>query len=235
MTLWLSDNLTRRGFLAGALAGSAAALTGCSSDGHFTLFGYSSRPNIPDNIKTVYVPIFNSKIFQTTPYRGMEFELTRAVIREVEMKGFKVIDNPNRADTELLGTIISIQKNLINRTQQNEVREGQVIIGCEIVWRDLRSGVVLTNPRKPVGVLPAQDLPAFDPDNPVREEAPEKARPVIVTMSARYLPEVGESNATAQTKICNNLAIQITNMMEKDWQLRPKQCPTPDDIPPERR
>jgi hypothetical protein len=236
MDSWLSPGkLNRRALLSGVLAGGMSVLAGCGWDGHLDFFGYTTRPNIPDNIKTVYVPIFKNKAFQTGPYRGMEFELTRNVITQVEMKGYKVISDPNRADTELLGTIVTLTKNLINRTEQNEVREGEVVVGVEIVWRDLRSGVVLTNPRKPLNVLPPAELPTFDLDNPPRPDSLEKAVPVIVTLSARFLPEVGETNSTAQSKVCYRLAQQIANMMEKDWQLPPKPCPTPDQIPPERR
>ena len=47
------------------------------------------------DVKSVYIPIFENKTFQATPYRGMEFELTRAVIREIEAKGYKIINDPN--------------------------------------------------------------------------------------------------------------------------------------------
>ena len=211
--------LTRRAILSGILAGGISTLAGCGWDGHFTFIGYNTRPNIDENIKSVYLPIFKNKAFQTSPYRGMEFELTRAVIREVEMKGFKVISDPGHADTELQGSLVSISKNMLNFTEQNEIREGELVVGVEIVWRDLRTGIVLSNPRKPKGVLTPAELPPFDPDNPPLGEANERGTPVLVTLSARFLPEVGESNATAQTRVCNRLAKQIANLMEKDWEL----------------
>ena len=130
MNKWLSTiKVTRRAVLTGFVASAVPALTGCTSDGHFNFLGYTTKPNIYDNVKTVYIPIFNNKTLQTAPFRLQEEDLTRAVIREVEMKGYKVISDPNRADTELRGTIVSLTKNLINRTQQNEVREGQLIVG----------------------------------------------------------------------------------------------------------
>jgi hypothetical protein len=226
---------TRRTVLRGLFAGGLATLAGCNWDGHFDLFGYTTRPNYDENVHTVYVPIFRNKAFQTTPFRGMEMELTRAVQREIEWKTpFKIQSNENKADTELLGTIITVTKNHLNRTQQNEVREGELVLAVEVVWRDLRSGVVLSNPRKPLGILPALDLPPFDPDNPPCPPAAEKAIPVLVTMSGRFLPEVGESVATAQQRVCNTLARQIVGMMEKDWQLPPRDCgPLP--LPTDRR
>ena len=68
-------------------------MASCESWGHFTFLGYTTRPNYDECIKTVYVPIFDNKTFR----RGMEFDLTRAVIREIEAKTpFKVVDDPNR-------------------------------------------------------------------------------------------------------------------------------------------
>lgn len=221
-----SPGLTRRSALRGLLAGGFGALAGCGWDGHFTFLGYTTRPNYDDNIKTVHIPIFRNKAFQTTPYRAIEMELTRAVIREIEaITPFKVISDPNRADTELLGTVLTINKNLLNRNQQNEVREGELVLAVELVWRDLRTGQVLSNPPKPIGLLPPAELAPFDPDNAPPPPPPEKASPVLVSLGGRYLPEVGESNATAQKRVCDELARRIAAMMEKDWQLPPRDCP----------
>lgn len=216
---------TRRAVLGGMLAGSASILSGCAWDGHFNLFGYTTHPNYDENIRTVYVPIFKNKAFQTTPHRGLEMELTRAVIREIELvTPFKVISDPNKADTELLGTVVSLTKNVNNRTQINEIREGEVVLGVELVWRDLRTNEVLSNPPKPTGVTPATELPAFDPDNLPRPEAIADPVPVTISLGGRYLPEVGESNASAQTRVCNTLAKRIAAMMEKNWPV-PQRCP----------
>jgi len=208
-------------------AGSLAMLAGCNWDGHFTMLGYSTRPNFDEKLKTIYVPIFKNKAFQWTPHRGAEMELTRAVIREIEATTpMKVISDCNRADTELLGTLVTLNKNLLNRNQQNEVREGEIALGVELVWRNLRTQQILSNPRRPIGILQAGELPPFDPDNLPRPEAAEIPIPALIILTGRYLPEVGESNASAQQRVCNKLAKQIVNMMEADWQLSPKDVPT---------
>ena len=49
----------------------------CASDGHVGFLGYTTAPNYDPGIRTVYVPIFKSKVLETTPYRGVEFTLTR--------------------------------------------------------------------------------------------------------------------------------------------------------------
>src|SRR5438105_4539764 len=102
-------------------------LASCSSDGHLCVLGYTTRPNYDTNIHTVHVPIFKNNTFR----RDVEFELTRAVIREIEAKTpYKVVSDPCRADTELTGTIISLNKFILNRTQLNEVREAETVLAA---------------------------------------------------------------------------------------------------------
>ncbi len=222
---------SRRRFLASLLVGGTGLMSGCGWDGHFTILGYSSRDNYDHNIKTIYLPIFKNKTFQTTPYREMEVELTRRVQEQIQLKTpFKIVSEPLKADTELLGTLVTFAKQILNRTEQNEVREGELQLGVQIVWRDLRTGKILSNPPKPEGVLPPTELPPFDPDNPPLGENPDTPIPVLVRAPGRYLPEVGESNATAQTRMCNQMAVQIVSMLEKPWKYRPKPV-APQDAP----
>ncbi len=69
---------------------TVASLAGCQSTGHVSIFGYSTRPNYDECIRTVHVPIFENNTFR----RGLEYDLTRAVIREIEQKTpFKVVSD----------------------------------------------------------------------------------------------------------------------------------------------
>ena len=74
--------------LFGLTALSALLLCSCESGGNFTILGYTTKPNYDPNIHSVYVPIFKN----LTLRRGVEFDLTRAVVREIEAKTpFKVV------------------------------------------------------------------------------------------------------------------------------------------------
>src|SRR5438477_7917048 len=122
---------------------SCLGLASCESSGHFSVLGYSTKPNYDPCIKTVYVPIFENKTFR----RGLEFDLTRAVIKEIEWKTpFKVVSDCNRADTQLTGVIQAYNKNILNRNQLNEQRETETVLTVAIVWKDLRSGEILSQP-----------------------------------------------------------------------------------------
>ncbi|MGL4422294.1 MAG: LPS assembly lipoprotein LptE [Gemmataceae bacterium] len=206
--------MTRRQWLTGSLA----FLAGCQSTGDFKILGYSTAPPFDPDIKSVYVPVFKNFALQTTPYRGLEVDITRAVIREISSRTpMKIITDPERADTELLGTLLTIEKRLLNRNQQNHVREAELILTVQIVWRDLRNAKVLSNPNPPQKLR--ETPPAFDPSaNPAMEPfRKENALPISIIASGRLLPEVGESNATAAKLAVDAMARQIVNMMEKPW------------------
>ena len=217
------------------LAVSALLLPSCNWDGNFTVLGYTTKPQYPDHIRTIYVPIFKN----LTMWRGLEFDLTRAVIREIEAKTpYKVVSSPSCADSQLSGTIVSLNKNVINRNQLNEIREAETTLAVEIVWKDLRSGEILSRPRLPATAntsIPPIPAPTLTPGIPVPETAEGGIRPpdyvppgtavgpaavpppVLVQSIASFIPELGESITTAQQKNVNRLAIQIVSMMESPW------------------
>lgn len=202
------------------------SLSSCESGGHFTVLGYSTRPNYDPCIKTVYVPIFENSTF----YRGMEFDLTRAVIRQIEQKTpFKVVSDRDKADTELTGTIVSFNKNILNRNQLNEQRETETVLTVAIVWKDLRNGEILSQPKAqqpagpPFGALPdlapgAGGVPTQDNPQPgLAAGVDVPVRPALVTSVASYIPEIGQSTTTSQQANYNRLATQIVALMEKAW------------------
>jgi hypothetical protein len=191
----------------GLAAALALVLSSCEGGGHFTLLGYTTRPNYDPNIHTVYVPVFKNLTF----WRGLEFQLTQAVIREIEATTpFKVVSDCDGADTELLGTIISYNKNLLNRNQLNEVREAETVLGVQVVWRDRRTGEILSQPRRPVAP------PPLAPDMPPPPE-PGLQPPVLVQSLGHFIPELGGTVTSAEQENVKALAIKIVSMMEKPW------------------
>jgi hypothetical protein len=184
------------------LAAAAFLLPSCAWDGQLCILGYTTRPNYDPGIRTIRVPIFKNNTF----IRGLEFDLTQAVIREIEARTpFKVVSAGCPADTELTGTITVVNKVVINRNQLNEIREAQTTVGVEIIWRDLRSGEVLSQPR-----------PKSDPDAPPPPpDAP--AKPRLVQSRGSYIPELGGTTTTSLQQNVNRLAVQIVSKMEAPW------------------
>jgi hypothetical protein len=221
---------------------AGVVLAGCESGGHFTFLGYTSRPNYDTCIKTVYVPIFDCVLQLDETRRQIPFDLTRAVIREIEAKTpYKVVSDRSRADTELNGKVMTLTKNLVNRNQLNEIREAETVLNVGVFWKDLRSGEYLSKQRRGPNVLVTPAIPSLDipelnratqqpavtvvPDTPpvvpggpfVAPPKADDAARIMVTGLGDYIPELGESTTTAYQKSINKLAIQIVSLMEKPW------------------
>jgi hypothetical protein len=219
-------NLSRRRFLGLSLAPLAAV--GCQG-GFPTVFGYRLGADALYDpcVKTVYVPTFQNRAFQTTPYRGFEVDITQAVVQEIgRVTPYRVTSDCDKADTELIGVLMQIEKNNLNRTQQNQVREGELIVSVDVVWRDLRDGVILSAPRKgqiPTGTTlpaPGEAPPVpFDPNLPA--PPPIAVAPALVPTRivgvGRYVPELGETSASAMKRVQNDIARKIVEMMERPW------------------
>ncbi|HEY8503302.1 MAG TPA: hypothetical protein VIL46_01890, partial [Gemmataceae bacterium] len=90
----------------------------------------------------------------------------------------------------------------------------ELVLVAEVVWRDLRTGRVLSN-RRPAAA--PEFAPPFDPNVPVPPEAVERAVPVRVVGIGRGIPELGESSTTALQMAIDHLAVQVRQMMEKPW------------------
>ena len=198
--------LIRCGGLA-LVALALALLPGCANwDGHFCLFGYTTRPLYDLGIRTVRVPIFKNFTFR----RGLEFQLTEAVVREIESKTPYKVAQDCDADTELIGTIVGRSKAVINYNQLAETREAPTTLTVEVVWRDLRAGhggEVLS--------LPVPGKPGDPPPPPPAPGAP--VPPVLVQSLGTFIPELGGSLTTAEKENVDRLAVQIVSMMEKPW------------------
>jgi Lipopolysaccharide-assembly len=217
---------TRRRFLVSLFPLAAAVLLpSCQGDGNFTLFGYTTRPNYDPNIRSVRVPIFGNRTLRDSVREGVEFQLTEEVKREIQLHTpFRIVGANDCADTELIGTIIRFTKTPLINNQENEIRDGQVDLGVEVVWRDLHTGEVLSQMKQKLDYpLPLTDVPLAVPLPPVQAVG-----------SGTFAPEIGQSFTTARQDAVKRLAVQIRQMMETPWTLppRPNPCCTPSGTSP---
>jgi len=211
--------MTRRSLSIAATAVLLGTLCGlgCNGDGNFKVFGYTTRPPYDPNIRSVYVPAFKMSAFHAGAYRGLEVDITQALVDELNHRKspIRVVSDPARADTELIGTIVQLNKNIYNRTQQNLNREFEVALVVDVVWRDLRSGKILSGARPPAPPTGEQ----FDPSLPPPPDSPPDgvALPLRLQAFARVLPELGETDTTGQKAAAQQLARQLVNLMEAPW------------------
>jgi hypothetical protein len=210
--------MTRRLVLA-LLLGGTAALAGCRNGGNFSLFGYTTEPPFDPNIGSVYVPTVKLAQFTTSPLRGVDVDLTEAIVQELvgRKTPIKVISDSSRADTELIATIVDVRKNVLNRNPQNLPLESEIVLVVEVVWRDLRSGEILSNPKPPT---PAPSpAGAFDPSR-TQDPPPAPnpiATPVRITATGRFITQNGESATTGEDFAVRRAARSIVNLMERPW------------------
>src|SRR5262245_4301843 len=130
------------------VAATALTIPACAGDGHFCLLGYSTRPNYDTRIKTISVPMVrNRTTYVVTPVVGLAQDLHRELINQIQLvTPYRVTQgNP---DTELTVSIRSVTKNLLNYTPFNTVREAELIVTVDVIWRDLHTGEILSRPSR---------------------------------------------------------------------------------------
>jgi hypothetical protein len=187
-------------------------LSSCSSSSDLCIFGYTTQSQFSSDIRTVRVPIFKNRTF----IKGIEFQLTEAVQKQIEARSpWKVVGCEQDADTELLGTVVAVGKHNTLVNPLNEIRQGEMTVGVQILWRDLRTGEILSKAAEPPP-LPAPPVPEG-----TRTPAPTPLfvaeGGMLVLRSSSFVPELGESTSSARKQVVDDLAKQIVNMMEVPW------------------
>lgn len=145
--------------------------------------GYSTARPFPTDIQTVHVDMFHSREFR----RELEFRLTEAIVKRIEMDTPYRIAPRAQADALLTGEILNVK----NRTFGDDIdtdlpRE----IGSTVVIRyrlqDMRTGDILVQ------------------------------RPRFVYQTS-YIPPVGETFSHGMTRAMDGLAELIVESMELSW------------------
>jgi hypothetical protein len=167
------------------LALSLVSAVGCAG------YHMGVRSLYAPDIETIFVPVFESNSFR--PDLGER--LTEAVIKEIEQKTpYKVVGNPDDADSVLSGRILSDEKRVLIENNNDAPRQLEAALAIEVRWANRRGDLI----RAP-GAVP---LP-----------------PPLLTMqeTAALVPEAGQSIATSQQEAIDNLATRIVEMMEIPW------------------
>ena len=130
-----------------AITAILIGLTGCgySHPGSFdkpTPSGYRWHSLYRDDVQTVAVPIFTTRIFD----RGLEFRLSKSIINNLEAHSpYKVVSR-ERADTVLEGEIVLSEVDNLSRNYFTNVPQEQLrVITVNFRWKDLRTGRLLVD------------------------------------------------------------------------------------------
>ena len=95
--------------------------------------GYTSASLYRSDIETVHVPIFESDTLD----QGIEFEITRALCLQLELHSpYKVVSDPDKADTILYGRITSVSEKVLTQQRQlDRPMENQVVLTVNVTWK----------------------------------------------------------------------------------------------------
>ena len=142
------------------------------------------------DIYTVHVPVFESESFRV--FLGEQ--LTEAVVKQIELTTpYKVSQGPT-ADSVLYGHLIAEDKYVLAENINDEPRDIEVGMRLEVSWRG-RNGEMLAGPDT---FQVPYDLARF-------------------AQAVNFVPEGGQSLATAQQEAIQKLAEQIVSRMELPW------------------
>ena len=149
-----------------------------------------SQTLYPANVRTVFVPMFESDSYR----RQLAERLTEAVIKRIEaVTPYKVVHRPD-ADTVLTGRIIYDRKRVITEDFYDMARDVEVSLRVEAAWTDRAGNLIGSQYNRP---LPAPLL--------------------TLTTSSHFVPEGGQSYATAEREALQKTAKQIVEQMEMPW------------------
>jgi hypothetical protein len=145
--------------------------------------GYQWKSLYRQDIQTVAVPIFVNRTFR----RGLETELTKSVIEQMEEHTpYKVVPK-ERADTILEGEIVAAQTNTLSTDIETGLpQEQEYTIVVSFTWKNLRTGDILVQRRN------------FD-------------------QKANFVPTLGESSSVGSTNAIQQLSLGIVQELQADW------------------
>lgn len=145
--------------------------------------GYAWTGLYRQDVQTVAVPIFANRTY----YRGVEFDLTKAIINQLESRTPYRIAPRDRADTLLEGEIIRVNVRTISRSPSNALPQDQLYqLVVNFTWKDLRTGKLLT----------------------VRHN---------FEQTAPYYPTLGEAQFVGNQENVERLALAVVEQLQADW------------------
>ena len=179
------NSSARCGFV---IATIALMVVGCAG------YRFGNNTLYAPNVRTIYVPVFQSDSFRTTPGIDLGERLTEAVCKEIEKRTpFKVVGTADGADSVLTCRIVADTKRMVVESPTDQSRQVEMNIQALVTWAD-RGGAVLAT-----GAVP---VPAASVD---------------VGQAAMLVPEYGRSVVSTQQEGIQRMARQIVGLMEEPW------------------
>ncbi len=105
------------------VAAAALLLSGC---------GYSTSTLLRKDIRTVHVPVFENRTWR----RGLEVDLTRAIIEELKLHTHLRIAPKQEADSTLEGELLDFEQFTVRKTGEDMIVLRRAGATVRFRWRD---------------------------------------------------------------------------------------------------
>jgi outer membrane lipopolysaccharide assembly protein LptE/RlpB len=153
---------------------TVASLGGC---------GYTTERPFTPEVSTIHVEMFSTRDFR----RNLEYELTEAVIKRIEMDTDYRVSDKKTADTVLSGEIVQVRQNTMGNDFRTDLpRETSVTFVVSFRWKDQHTGRILA----------------------------ERQRFQVTTT---YIPPLGETFSDAGMRGLEGVAEQLVEALESPW------------------
>lgn len=153
-------------------------------------YQFGSRTLYNPNIRTVHIPIVRNESWR----HDVGVQLTEAIQKAVELNTpYKVIGDPN-ADSTLTCRVTSQTKRTVTEARTDEPRAVETLVTVELTWTDRQGNLLMENRFVPQGEFAYYFIQGMD-----------------------FVPEGGQSIATAQQRVVERLADQVVRQMESRW------------------
>ena len=176
-----------------SFAGVAVTLALCVLAGGATgcaAYRFGPAGLYPADIRTVYVPVVRNDTFR----HDLGVRLTEALIHEIETRTpYKVTGDPN-ADSALVCRVVYEIKHVLTETESDDPRALDSVISVRASWVSRSGEPLMQNSLVPLSNAEV----GFDEDT-------------------RFVPEAGQTVATATQRAIVDLAQRIVSQMETRW------------------
>lgn len=143
-----------------------------------------------DTIRTIYLPVIRNETWR----HELGVQLTEAVQKAIELRTpYKVVASPS-ADSTMTCRVTTQTKRTVTEAITDEPRAVENLLTMQVTWTDRRGNLLMENRFVPQGELAFHFVQGVD-----------------------FVPEGGQSMATAQQRAVEALADQIVNQMEIRW------------------
>jgi len=115
--------------------------------------GYTTRPGLASNLRTVYIEALVSKIDLTqltTDYHrfplyrpGMESDVTSAIINRFQFTGLLRPASPQAADSRLEGELVEFRRDALRYNASQQVEEWRLSVVVNLRFYDLHDNTLL--------------------------------------------------------------------------------------------